>query len=204
MPKVLSQAGSSLADVYDVAGSIAGVEELLSKEVPLVHDMASTIFSERLAGQIVRVTPGAIAQNVAWDEIYATFQGNFTRILDCVVITDDATRIDRATVLVRDPILGREIPIWMFDDTIADVGIDIRIVQEGAAVGASFALNPALKHVPSMLFGDNQPYAGGRDIAFRGTTTAFGAGTVIPVLLLYIGYAETQGVSSHGLPIPGW
>ena len=45
MVKILSQAGISLADLYNVEGSIAGIEQLDTRELPIVHEMSGTIFS---------------------------------------------------------------------------------------------------------------------------------------------------------------
>jgi len=67
MPKVLGQVGVSLADAYDIEGSIAGVDELVTRDVSLTHDMAATIFSERVSTAIRRSATAALAQNTLFD-----------------------------------------------------------------------------------------------------------------------------------------
>ena len=203
MTKILSKSGDSLADVYDVEGSIAGIDELNSKEVVLVHEMGATVFSERVGGQVFRSTAGVLLQNVAWDVLITTLQPNVTRILGVVVIVDTPDRIDRCTVSIRDPVLGQEIPIFMFDDGLVPISTDIRIEDGGGGASGSAALNSMFPPMPSMAFGANQPIKV-PDIAFRGTTTAFGAGNVTPTLLIYLVHSELGGVSSRGLPLPSW
>lgn len=203
-PKVLSQSGISLADSYDVEGSIAGVEELLTRDIILVHEMGSTLFSERASGEIRRVSTGAVAQSTSINVVLTDLPANLTRILGVQVINSVGTSIARIaqglTVSVRDPIVGQEMPIWIWDLTVADC----RIMD--ADVVASFELlrsEPVLTYLPSMLYGPDQPQHVG-EVAFRGSTLAFGAGTVELVLLIYISYAQVAGISSYGLPIPAW
>jgi len=202
MVKILGQTGISLADIYDVEGSIVGVEDLQSRDVQTVHEMGETIFSERVGGQIFRQTAGALLQNVAWENLITTLQPNVTRIAQVVVIVDTVARIDRCTVSLRDPVLNRELPIFAFDDSLSPLSTDIRIA-DGAAAAGSAMLNSMFPPQPAMSFGGNQPVSV-PDIAFRGSTTAFGAGDVEPVLLLYLVTAEAQGLSSFGLPVPSW
>ena len=44
------------------------------------------------------------------------------------------------------------------------------------------------------------------DIAFRGVTSAFGAGTVVLTALIHIAFTHLGGnvPSNFGLPVPGW
>ena len=63
MPKILAQAGISLADVYDVEGSIAGTDELLSEDVSLVHEMGGHMMSERCRSFVVTLATGDQIQN---------------------------------------------------------------------------------------------------------------------------------------------
>jgi len=41
MSRIQTRAGESLADQYDTPGSVAGVEELLSRDVGLFHETPS-------------------------------------------------------------------------------------------------------------------------------------------------------------------
>lgn len=203
MVKILSQAGASLADVYDVQGSVAGIDQLETRELPIVHEMGSTVFSERLSGNHRRQVTAALAQSTAFDVVLTDFgQGNVQRILGVSVLANFSSRIARAMVAIRDPIDERELPIFVWD-TANDAESVIRIVDNGAAAVDMSVLIPNPLILPSMLLGDGQPDQM-PDIAFRGVTSAFGAGTVVLTLLIYHVFAELGGVSSHGLPVPSW
>ena len=80
MPKILSQAGDSLADSYDVAGSIAGVDDLITQDVQLLHEMGGTIFSERLTSQVLTIASGSIAQNSEYTGQFEDAADSPTRI----------------------------------------------------------------------------------------------------------------------------
>jgi len=202
MPKILAQTGISLSDIYNIQGSIVGVEQLLAKEVQTVHEMGGTIFSERVGAQLFRSTTGDLAQSNTWDVEVTTIQPNVTRILGVQVFTDNGARVDRATVSVRDPLLGREIPIFAFDASLSPKSVAVRVDENGTITNL-VALNSLFPPLPSMLFGTNQPNPVG-EIAFRGLATGFGAGTVEVIMILYMATAEQQGISSFGLPVPGW
>jgi len=208
LTKILSRAGVSLADVYDVEGSIAGIEELESREVSLVHELGGTIFSERAGAQILRATTGDILQSVAWDVLVPGLTAVPMRILGVVVTSDNGARVRRAQVSIRNLAAiagGRDFPIFCWaDDT--DTVVSIRWVNDGAAAGSESFLRQA-DHgpaAPNLIFGsDARRITPG--IAFRGSALAFGAGTVEVIVEVYVAWAEVGGgVSSHGLPIPSW
>jgi len=201
MPKVLAQAGTSLADVYDVEGSVAGVEQLLSRDVQLLHEMGQTIFSERISAAIRRTTTGAIAASAAWNNLLTDLPAGVTRILGVQVICD-ADRIDFCSVSISDGV-QREIPIWIWDTTTSVVE-NVRITDD-AAVANRLIMLPTRMGVftPSLLVGEGQPQRISA-ISFRGVATAFGAGTVTATALIHIAFSEVGGVSSKGLPVPGW
>ena len=206
MPKVLAQAGFSLADVYDVQGSIAGVDQLVTEEVHLVHEMGGTIFSERLGGAIIRATTGALNQSTTWDVITTGLPAGIWRVEGVYVQSDTAGRSDRAQVSLRDINAGREFPLFVWDAT-NDFQSDIRIIENGAAVGNDAALiqTSPVPNLPSLGIASGQrTQRVGEEIAFRGQTTAFGAGTITHTALIYIAFMRLRGVSSIGLPIPGW
>jgi len=201
--KVLGKAGVSLADVYDVKGSIAGVDQLNSEEVSLTHEMGATIFSERLQGFLFRLTSGDILQDISFD-ITLTINLPIYRVLSVYVQADAGQRLTRAQVSLRQTQGGREIPmfIWAVNN---DNESTIRIVENGAAVGIDSALiqvSPAT--MPIIGLGSDQPALVGDEIVLRGTSSSFGAGTVECVALVYI--ANPQGVIQRGvgLPVPSW
>ncbi len=207
MVKVLAQTGMSLADVYDVQGSILGVEDLQVSEVQAVHEMGSTIFAERSGAQLLRIATGDILQSVTWDLLVPGLTSTPMRLLGLTVISTDSTRVRRAQVSISNNAIitaGREMPVFVFDDA-TDVGKSVRIVENGDAAASMSVLSGSyFQGTPSMLFGD-QARRITPAIKFRGSATAFGAGTVECVLLAYVAWAEAAGgLSSKGLPLPSW
>ena len=205
MVKILAQAGNSLADIYDVEGSIAGIDQLETRELPIVHEMGGTVFSERFSGNIRRAATAALAQNTAFDVVLQDFGATVQRVLAVSVFTDTvAGRVDNAMVAVRDPGDDREVPIWHWD-TAVDADLAIRIVDDGAAAQARIFLRPVtlLGGLPNILTGVDQPRSV-QEIAFRGLTSGFGAGTVTLFLVLHVCFSQVGGLSSRGLPIPSW
>lgn len=202
MPKVLSKSGDSLADVYDVEGSIAGVEELLSKDINLVHEMGATIFSERLSTRMVDLTSGAIAQTLA-------FNVNFTvtetaRLLGIQVITSDPARLLRVQASITSPpaVDNQDVPIWLWD--VAANGVTAARLLLAGTVTAVNLLNPNFRpDIPNLLVGLGSPRPAST-ISLRGFTATFGAGTVTTQALILLAFPQVGGLSSRGLPIPSW
>ncbi len=206
MGKILSQSGKSLADVYDIKGSIAGVDELRSEEVSLVHGMGETIFSERLVGEIRRMTTGDIAASATWDLTAVGGVGVY-RVVGVYVQADVGARTSLAQVSLRSARQGRELPIFVWD-TANDVSSSIRILDNGAAISTDAALiqaNP-MPMLPMLGIADGQRLQVGDEIVFRGVASAFGAGTVEVIALIYLAEASVGAarLPSVGLPIPGW
>ena len=203
MPKILSQAGNSLADIYDVKGSIAGVESLETRDLPIVHEMGATVFSERYATTFRRSVSGNIAQSTAFDLAITNLPATPTRLLGIAVVSDDGSRIARAVCVVHDPDANQDIPIWAFNGNL----ITIDMIDDNAA-RAAFSLLRGERDatfIPTMIGGNGQSNQDMVDqIALRGDTSAFGAGTVFVRVLYYFAFAFQGGVSSRGLPIPSW
>ena len=206
MVKILSRSGASLADIYDVRGSIAGIDQLETRELPIVHEMGATVFSERYQQTIRRLATAAIGQNTTWDLELADLPAGITRILGLGVFQNGAAGVVlHAQVSVRDDAQSREIPIWVWDDGI-DAEPRVRIQDAGAAVATQFYLRaPMVEGLPSMLTSTGQTQQT-PNIFFRGLTSGFGAGTIICTMVLLIGHtAQPNNVpSSIGLPVPSW
>lgn len=201
MGKILSQAGNSLADLYDVEGSIAGIDTLDTRELPIVHEMGHTVFSERLSGVMTNSSSGAVLQNATWDNELADLGVTPSRIVGVAVFTTLSARVSDVTVSVREPSTDREIPIFSWD---LNEGIIVGRIRAGGVSGATeFLQNTTIGTLPSMLIGTDQPLPVDQ-IAFRGLTTGFGAGSVTVNLVLYRIFPQIIGISSRGLPIPGW
>lgn len=207
MPKVLSKSGASLADVYDVEGSVAGVEEVLTKDVQLIHEMGGVIVSERFRTRVLRVASGDIDQNTNFDTLLNINTASPTplvpnRLLGVVVVVDTAARLSRLQVSARDPDAGEDFPIWVFAGA-TDHTIRIRIA--GGAAADMTILTPDNLNTPSMLGGSavsHRPTT--HELVMRGRTSGFGAGTVEMTLLAYVAFPRPGGVNSTGLPIPSW
>lgn len=205
MVKILSQAGNSLADTYDVQGSVAGIEQLETRELPIVHEMGGTVFSERLGGAIVRVSSGAIAQNTNFDVVTAMLPAVPTRVLGVMIFNGTAARTSFVSVSVNDEDASRDMPIFLWD-SVTGVEVLSRLEDGGSGVININVLAsnvPLPGAVPTMQFGADQPEPIS-SIAFRGRTLGFGAGTIENILYLYQGFAQIGGISSRGLPVPSW
>jgi len=209
MAKVLSQSGISLADTYAVEGSIAGVEELLTKDVHLSHEMGGTIFSERLETNVTRLNPGAIAQNVTW-AVTLVPPDSPNRILGVCMIIDTTARVTHASLAIGAVTGVRECPIWSWD-IANDAEQAITISIDGATVGVEILMLPGFSLLPQMLTRSNGVLEGNLmgNLIYRGLTAGFGAGTVLPLMFCLLARAN-QAIpdpgqpSSHGLPIPSW
>jgi len=207
MPKILGQAGKSLADVYDVEGSQAGIDNLVAHDVNLVHEMGAVILSERLISNIERTTTGAIAQTITFN-IAAVMTTNIYRVMGIYVQTDVPARLTRVQVSLRSPVSGREVPFFIWD-LANDVESTINIVEAGAAVSVDTALiqTSPVPNMPTLGISGDQPAGNqhGQEIVMRGLTETFGAGTVTVTALIHTVLASVPGSStSKGLPLPSW
>lgn len=192
----------SLADVYDIEGSIAGVEQLQSRDVNLVHEMGSTLFSERLSERIFRTVSGDIAQSTAFGFGITGLPNIAARVLALMVIVDVTSRITNCVVnlsTTSGPL--SEIPVWAWDTTNEST---LRFFENGT-VANHICLNSDAQYdrLPTIMTGSDQPVSIG-GLGCRGTTSAFGAGTVALTLNALIAFSEIRGISSRGLPIPSW
>lgn len=202
--RILGRAGTSLADIYDVDGSIIGVDELDSREVKTVHEMGGTIFSERLGFALRRQDTAAILQTATFDHVLADLPAFVTRIMGLSVFAD-ADRVLNCCVSLRNE-AGREMPIWCWDAAVDDA-IVARVDDDGGGAANLILLRPVavLENIPTMLATfqpQNVP-----EIAFRGTSATFGAGDVTVSLIVMLGRTDVvgeKGISSQGLPIPSW
>lgn len=201
MVKILSKSGDSLADMYDVVGSIAGVEQLLSEEVSLVHEMGGTLFSERLSTTIRRGVTGDIAQSTVFAVGFSDLPTVPFRLIGVQVVTEVVARVAIAAVMVQDDVALREFPVWVWDTTNSR---NVRFFQDGAeAEVVLLTSDPAYNSLPVLMVGNRQPQSV-PNIVLRGQTSAFGAGTVELTLIAYIAFAEVGGLGSRGLRVPSW
>ena len=206
MVQIRSQTGMSLADVYDVEGSIAGVEQLESRDVNLTHDMAGTVWSERLAGRILVASTGAVVQNTDFSANMAqdVLPQATARIFSVLVSVDTTARLLRCAVVLREMFLAQEIPIWVWDGSNEST-MELSV---GGATATLISLdpNPAYTRLPSLQLGGNVSSTHDWRIFLRGTTSGFGAGDVDTTMHVHFGFPDSRGsgLSSRGLPIPSW
>jgi len=205
--KVQAQTGTSLGDAYDVVGSSVAIDTLEDREVHLVHEMGSTIFSERLSGSVVVLTTGAIAQSIVFDLAFGVPPFTPRRLYAVTVIADVSGRTAQAQVSIGETTPGAEqdVPIWSWASGAGDdIERIIRIQMRGGAVANRFQLASGTQSmVPNMLIGTEQPFPV-EQVHFRGISTAFGAGTVTIDAIIYTLFPGITGTSSRGLPLPGW
>jgi len=209
--KILSQAGKSLADVYDIEGSIAGVEDLLSKDVHLVHEMGGQIFSERLESLLITLSSTAILQSTTFDIQSAAPPDSINRIAGAIMYADAAAEVSFAQLSITDTSSATpaELPIMAWDAAV-DAEVSIRTRLDGAAIGTLQWLRPVQPPLALPALMTRMGAASSMPvISFRGQTLAFGAGTstTLAVILLVRPDPLTTvpgGPMSHGLPIPSW
>jgi len=128
MGKILSRSGESLADVYDVEGSIAGVDQLLSHDVNLVHEMGGVLMSERLGGTIAAIQTAAILQNVNFG-IGLTLGATPVRLLNVALYASVVARTARAAIHITDqaPAGITDVPISVWDTGGVESLVDVLI-----------------------------------------------------------------------------
>lgn len=202
MAKILSRAGASLADVYDVKGSIAGIEDLRSEEVHLTHEMGATIHQERMVAQVLNLSSGAILQSV-------TFNVNFSfqqtaRILALQCISTNGARLTRGQVSITSAPAAdnTDVPIWSWDTAVDGTRV-IQVMEAGTVTSRTLLRPIDQTQVPNILIG-NDSARPASTISIRGISAAFGAGTVTFQALVLVAFAATGGISSRGLPMPSW
>lgn len=205
--RVLAQAGTSLADVYDVEGSIVGVDELDSESVKTVHEMGGVIMSERYVGRIIQLTSGAIAQSIAFN-INLTLGRHLERILHWAVTSDVTARTQSLQLSLADistaGVISTDCPFWAWNTGSGDdIDKPIRLLLNGTVVNNRI-FETRLGGFPTIASGSGQPGRPVNQLVFRGQSTAFGAGTVTLTALILVAAAQRTGPGSGGLPIPSW
>jgi len=206
--KILSKSGESLADVYDVEGSVAGLERLESEDVHVVHEMGGAIFSERAGARVIQLQSGAIAQNIQFN-VNLTLGLNAVRILHYAMIADVTARTQALILSLSDVVGGvisTDCPFFAWvNGTAGDLDKPIRWMQNGVVLNVRyFDTNSNLRAMPTMAMGEQQAPNVVNQLTLRGQTSGFGAGTVSYTAVVLIAFAEVGGLSSKGLPIPSW
>ena len=206
MPKILAQAGISLADVYNVEGSVAGTDELLSKEVSLVHEMGGQILSERLLTHTINIETAALLQNVDYRILFSNLPDCPNRIVSVIVAADVPARVLHATVCVSPVTSGSDAVLWNHTGAV-DGDYELRMEDSGVVVNL-VGLDPHFSFVPFLVTraGDEALMP---QVILSGRTTGFGAGDVSVQAFVTVIRAQRNNPAageptSHGLPIPSW
>ena len=200
MSRILSQAGISLADMYQVDGSIAGIDELNTRELGIVHEMGATIFSERFRQTIRRRVSAATAQNTNIVLSIADLPEGINRILGVQVFADDGARITDCAVSINETPILQDFPIWVWDNG----NIRQFQLQDAGATGTFELLIPEPGIVMPAFGTSGQAPIEMSTIHLRALTSGFGAGTVVLTLLVHLAFTFTGGVSARGAAVPSW
>lgn len=206
--KVQTRSGSSIADTYDVVGSIAGVEELDQDSVKTVHEMGQVISSERMGVSVLRADSGAVLQTIVFSaSIFgAAMPPQIFRLINLQVFTTGAVaRILNVAINARNPNAAtiQEVPIWTWDGGAAET---VRMVDAGAGSAEVELLIPtaATLRLPLFMSGRAQPNEFS-ELVMRGTTATFGAGTILIAMLAQFAHTDAALIGgSVGLPVPSW
>jgi len=202
--KILSKIGDSLADTYDIEGSIAGIDQLNSADVSLVHDMSQVMLSERLAGDLVALDSPATDASTSFNVTLASPTATPSRIQQVSVInevTNTVARLTHLAIYLRDRAGNQEVPIWVWDGTVSVQ----RMAFDGTVVATVEILTPipAFSTLPSMQIGAGQQRSV-EDFVMRGSTEAFGAGDITLRSLIYLNFPFSTGLPNRGITIPSW
>jgi len=209
--KILSKAGASLADIYDVQGSIAGIEQLETRDLPIVHEMGTTIFSERLSGRVLRLFFDDLLQTVTLGASFSGVPEAISRLAGFQILVDDVARLTRVTASLSELDASgtavQEVPFFAWN-TGTGGSTTVRIIDDGNSAADFEMLTPepgGWPQIPQILTGALQRGVV-NGITIRGLTATFGAGTVDIIGLAYLLDADPagSGISSLGLPIPSW
>lgn len=205
--KILSQAGTSLADVYDIEGSVAGLHSIDVDEIKGVHELGGQIHSERLVAFLTTQTTGGVLQNTTFANTSGSFPDSINRIMHLSVLASVGARLAHVSVAFQDTASGREIPIWVWDNA-DDRDQAIEWSNDGAGATTVQHLSTLVTHLPTLMTRVGTPRLMGA-LILRGLTSGFGAGTVTVFLVTQILRPNPAVVvpgdpSSHGLPIPSW
>lgn len=206
MVKILSQAGKSLADMYDLEGSIVGIDDLDTRNLPIVHDVSGTVFSERLRFSPFTAITGALPQNTNFDLAFGPIAGDsVARLTGVSVFCNIAAQVATCSVSIHRHAFGsvvqRDIPVWIWggDSFATRVSLDGAPVQRDALLGA-----PGQVQLPQFVGGEKQGPNPTTDIWMRGRMAGFGAGTETVWFVLFIAFSQTDGISNYGARIPSW
>jgi len=211
VPKIQSQSGVSLADTYDVEGSIAGVENLESKDVSLFDEMGGRVFAERLRSFILNISTTAIAQSTTFDISFSGIPDSPNRIIAACLTAPVAGRVAHAALhLSQDTgdTFFTDQPIVAWDDAV-DPEVICRFALKGANQSNAIVMRPAGLAFEPLLMTRMAPDFTMPELKLRGKSSAFGAGTIIVTAIVLIARANPETTvagtpSSHGLPVPSW
>ncbi len=216
--RIQGGAGSSLALQWQTRGGRVELKSLEDGFVSLVEEMGGVQFSERLGCDLLRAPAGALTQSVDFEtRIDAGTTPPFPiprtafKVNQIYVFTDTAARLDRVAIMARSIATGFEIPIFVWN-AASDIEVAVLFSDEAAAAAVVRMCVPteaAQVRLPHFQMGDAQPSSVPvlDALIMRGSTLAFGAGTVSPVVIMQLSstdFRSTPQATSRGLPLPSW
>jgi len=206
--KILGEAGKSLADIYDVEGSVVDIEELDARVIQAVHELGEVINSERMGVAIIRMSTGDLLQTITFDVVTPVLDmPGITRVLGVMVFAD-GDRVLTANVNLTNGAAQNELALWWWDPA-TDLALTGRVMVLGS-IASRVLLRPSVNYanLPTLATGPGQR-AQMPAFSLRGITTTFGAGTVEITAHILIANADVKGTgigapSNIGLPMPSW
>lgn len=216
MTRTQSDVGSSLPLLYDTVGQrTSGNSDLNDRDIALVHELGAQALAERVRSRFVLLQSGAINQSTAFVAVMANATiaalGRMARLINVVLFVDTAARVDNATVNVErnDNTLGVPLYSWnTTQGTTRTVRLDgvtgNRNVLVPDAAGAAMIRVP-YTYVRVTAAPVNAIDTDAEEIVLRGTTTAFGVGTVEVAALLHFLVFDTASLPGvPAIPLPSW
>ncbi len=216
MPRSQAAGGSSLAQIYDTVGTVLqSSAEIRGDEITLNHEMGQLLFAEGFRATVRRIEAVNIAQNSSFNAVLENLPGTPFRLNNFVVFSDDVTAaadLDHCTLSLRDLEQTREVPVFQWET--AD-GIAVSRFNADAALGIGnftiLSLNArsiqTMATINQGRISDPSGQVGISELALRGRTGAFGAGTrnIKCNIALIFSLSPTGGsIRSRGLALPSW
>lgn len=205
-PITQADAGSSLAKIYDTVGSSSGSPnaEIEADRILLVHEMGAVLASERYLSTQRLINSGNLAQSTTFEVLITGLAIGPARLCNLYVALapgDASTNFQEISVNLRNPDSDDEIP-WFAWDAATGQETVARFDRSGVG-GTRVLLLNQLPFVEPLINGALGVPNCLRHLALRGTTTAFGAGTVnVQGGVRVVTMGATAGFSgSYGLPL---
>lgn len=215
MALIQGSIGHSLARIYDTVATKLNLKRIYGEDVGLTHDMGWVAFSEAFRLGIRTVAASNVAQSTAFGTVTTDLPEGPFRIMGIQVICETTTTVSNVTVSARRSDGAIEFPLFIWDAT-SDIEVTSRF-NPGPGTGDNILLMPTesaqVADLPVTLLQQSPGAPRIRaanvidDLSIRGTTTAFGAGSVDVTAIVFLALlagpnSEVSG--PQGIPFPSW